>query len=289
MIIIKLQGGLGNQLFQYAAGRALSIKNNTALFFDLSLLQLDEPGITKRHFALSVFTIDVSLANKIDVTRISHPGIARKLLQKLKLIGKNIYTEPHFNYDPAFLNLKGDIIVNGYMQSEKYFKHVKPALQSDLVIKAPLSEKTNLHFEHIKKTNSVSIHIRRGDFVNDPNTKNVHGNCDIAYYQKAINLIASKVDDISLFVFSDDVAWTKEHLSTPYPIVFADHTNEVNAYEDLYLMSHCKHNIIANSSFSWWGAWLNLNPNKIVVAPRKWFNQSTANTNDLIPEEWIKI
>lgn len=289
MIIIKLHGGLGNQLFQYAAARALSKKNNTGLFFDVSLLHLDEPGITKRYFALSVFNIEVLLANKIDVTTFSHPGKARKLLQKFKLICKNTYTEPHFNYDPAFLKLKGDVIVNGYMQSEKYFKHLKSTLQGDLVIKALLSDITNLHFEHIKKTNSVSIHIRRGDFVNDPNTKNVHGICGIAYYHKAINLIASKVDDISLFVFSDDVEWTKQHLTTPYPIVFADHTHEANAYEDLYLMSNCKHNIIANSSFSWWGAWLNLNPNKIVVSPRKWFNQSTANTNDLIPEEWIKI
>ena len=140
----------------------------------------------------------------------------------------------------------------------------------------------------IADSNSVSIHIRRGDYVADPTMYTSHGTCDIDYYNRCVESLTEKVKDTSFFVFSDDPQWSRDSLKLQYPAIFVDHNDMEHGYEDMRLMSQCKHNIIANSSFSWWGAWLNNNENKIVLAPEKWFAKKTYIINDMIPVQWVK-
>lgn len=143
--------------------------------------------------------------------------------------------------------------------------------------------------QNILSVNAVSLHVRRGDYVSNLTINQFHGTCSLEYYNQAIAQIAKKVETPHFFVFSDDPEWVKSNLKIDYSITIVDHNNADKNYEDIRLMSLCKHHIIANSSFSWWGAWLCRNPNKIVIAPLKWFNDKSINTTDLIPDGWIKI
>jgi hypothetical protein len=143
--------------------------------------------------------------------------------------------------------------------------------------------------DNIKKVNSVSIHIRRGDYVTNKRHSKVFSPCSHDYYSRAAKLIADQQPNPHYFVFSDDIGWAKANLEFEYPTTFVDVNDEAHSHEDMRLMSLCNHNIIANSSFSWWGAWLNVNPEKVVIAPQKWFSDYKCNTQDMIPENWIKI
>src|SRR3989344_4984067 len=159
-------------------------------------------------------------------------------------------------------------------------------IRKDFTFGATIVERNKKLASEISGTNSVSVHIRRGDYVTNANTNQFHGLCSLDYYNKAVSFISSKQNEMELFVFSDDIEWCKENLKYDFPIHFVE-TND--AHSDMYLMSLCKHNIIANSSFSWWGAWLNDNFQKIVVAPSQWIADASVNTQDLIPKGWIKI
>jgi Glycosyl transferase family 11 len=290
MIIVKLQGGLGNQLFQYAACRQLALKNNTLLFFDTTLLEYTKQSDTKRKFELGVYNIRAGVADKALLQKVEKEAAAKNRLRKyFRFLDPCIYNEPHFYFDPLFLKLKKSTIVNGYLQSEKYFKAIENVIRQELVLNRPVSSKTASLKQEIDKTTAVSIHIRRGDYVNNEATQKAHGTCSMEYYQKAVSIIAAKVDNMQLFIFSDDIDWVKNNFHTTHPVTFVGHNDADHAYEDMYLMSCCHHNIIANSSFSWWGAWLNNNTSKIVVAPSKWFNEFDADTKDLLPPEWIKV
>ncbi|MBS1565210.1 MAG: alpha-1,2-fucosyltransferase, partial [Bacteroidetes bacterium] len=143
--------------------------------------------------------------------------------------------------------------------------------------------------ERVEKTNAVSLHIRRGDYVTVAHTNQLHGTCSIDYYQRAAELIADVSPDPVFYIFSDDIAWVRENLQLPFPIVFVEGNDEAHAYEDMRLMSRCRHHILANSSFSWWGAWLNGRPDKIVVAPQKWMNNDSIVPKDLIPVSWKRL
>ena len=140
----------------------------------------------------------------------------------------------------------------------------------------------------ISQTNSVSLHIRRGDYVSNQKTNQTHGTCDLDYYQRCITEIEKEVENPYFFVFSDEIEWVKENLKINHPAEYVDQNTGDKSYEDMRLMSQCKHNVIANSSFSWWGAWLNSYPDKIVFAPKRWFASDKHNTKDLIPEGWKK-
>ena len=143
--------------------------------------------------------------------------------------------------------------------------------------------------EEVRGTNSIALHVRRGDYVSNPITNRIHGTCSIAYYNEAVETIARKISGPHFFVFTDDFVWAKENLKFDFPITYATGNGPENSYEDLRLMSLCKHNIVANSSFSWWGAWLNQNPAKIIIAPTHWFDRYAADTRDLLPESWVKL
>jgi hypothetical protein len=136
---------------------------------------------------------------------------------------------------------------------------------------------------------AVSIHVRRGDYVSDAGTNRFHGTCSVDYYHDAVDRISGFAPASHFFVFSDGIDWAKENLRLRQPVTYVDFNDGEKNYEDLRLMSLCKHHIIANSSFSWWGAWLNPNPDKIVIAPKKWFNDPSINTDDLIPNSWLRL
>lgn len=300
MIMIKLQGGLGNQLFQYAAGRSLAHITNQELKLDVTSYGEDK----KRTYALSVFDITGEIATKEEVEHFKKFqrkdwGKIKGVLGKIKAILHNkfvankrkYFIEKQFHFDPDVLGLTGDSYIEGFFNTEKYFRNVADIIKKEFSLKIPVTEQTKILSGTINSCNSVSMHIRRGDYASDPANLSYFGLCSVEYYKEAANIIASKISDPHLFIFSDDHAWVKENINLNFPTTYVDHTNGNTAYEDLLLMSLCKHNIIANSTFSWWGAWLNKNKNKIVIAPQKWFNQTKSNTftHDVLPEEWIKI
>jgi len=182
------------------------------------------------------------------------------------------------------LRLKPD----GFWQNAKYFKNIEKEIREEFTLRKPLDEKFANISRQIENIPSVSIHIRRGDYVNDPKTKAVHNVCDLDYYNKAIDIIKTNVNNPTFFVFSDDIDWVSKNLEINSPTFWVSNLKSKD-YEELILMSKCKHNIIANSSFSWWGAWLNQNPDKIVIAPKQWLINKTADELDILPPRWIKI
>jgi glycosyl transferase family 11 len=289
MIIVKLCGGLGNQLFQYALGKSLSIASKLPLKLDINAFKKD----TLRKYYLNNFTINEELATQKEIVVFKN-NIFLKAINKLT---KNkfhylnhIVNEKNICFEPQILKIKKKVYLDGYWQTEKYFKDIENILKKEFVLKTPLNAKNKKTLERISVSlNSVALHIRRGDYVNNTATSQFHGNCSLQYYQNAINLISEKIKDPHFFIFSDDIPWVKENLKSKYPMYYLDNNPPEKGYEDLRLMSGCKHFIIANSSFSWWGAWLAENKNKIVIAPKKWFNDTSIDTKDLIPETWLKI
>jgi hypothetical protein len=289
LIIVKLSGGLGNQLFQYAAGRSLSLRNRTALFLDIADFDVDQATITKRAFELGVFAFPVEIASRQQTDRFLHPPLLRKAVDKMRpYFRKSVYNEPFFKYDGNFPRASPQTLLRGYWQSERYFEQVTAVIRDDLRIKAPLSEQTRRMADRIDGSRSVSLHVRRGDYVKDAATLRYHGVCDLEYYRRAIGEIRRTAGDLEVFVFSDDMEWVKANITSDLPLTFVENEGR-QAYEDLFLMGRCQHNIIANSSFSWWAAWLNPNPQKVVIAPSRWFNESKADTRDLLPAQWIKL
>ena len=286
-------GGLGNQLFQYAAGRALALKHKTELKLDLSFLNSDPKNVyTKRELELHVFDISstISTSNELEAfyKRTFFQKIATKFFSSLPskyFIGN----QQGFEYDMAFESYPNNSYLNGYWQSEKYFGSFREVLLKDLVIKKEMSEQCKLIYDLILNSNSVSLHIRRGDYVSDKSAIAYHGTISLDFYDKALAYLNGLYKNLKVFIFSDDMDWVKANLKLTNEFVYVDFNTEENSVFDMYLMSQCKHNIIANSSFSWWGAWLNQNPQKVVIAPDKWFADKNLNTKDLIPNSWQKM
>jgi hypothetical protein len=257
MIITKLQGGLGNQLFQWAVTRNLSLKYNTEYFFDLNYIPKSHPGVTSRG-------VDIDKFEKLSIIPMgSKPNLP-------SMVDKFIYYEiPDNSY------------LDGYWQSEKFFKENESIIREELEI--PQKLKSNLIEKYpFLMEETLSIHVRRGDYVNLPNH---HPAQTINYYQSAYDLIGIK--GINVVVVSDDIQWCKDNLNFEN-IHFIE--NETNI-SDLYLMSLCNHNIMSNSTFSWWGAWLNTNPNKKVIIPSVWFGSTLSSlpSEDIYCENWIRL
>jgi hypothetical protein len=197
--------------------------------------------------------------------------------------------EKYFHYDPSIETLPNKSYIDGYWQSEKYFKRIEPTVRKEFTLITSPSTKNQKIIDKIKSCESVSLHIRRGDYVTDPKTNTLYGTCPPEYYEKAIQLMKDKVKHPVYFVFSDDPEWIRSNMVTGYPQHVVDINGPDDAHEDLRLMSCCKHHIIANSSFSWWGAWLSNNPKKVVVAPKKWFNNYHKDEQDVVPENWVRV
>lgn len=292
MIIVKLQGGLGNQMFQYALGRHLSIKNNAQFKLDTSPLNETAQNVTKREYDLSVFNIKESFATEKEVAWFKKyrfkPGKIWFLYNRTVVNRSRYAWEEHFNFEPWILDLKDPVYLDGFWNTEKYFKDIEDVIRKDFTLKESLSAKGAELLSQIKQTESVSLHVRRGDYISDPKTTAWLGVCSLEYYDRAIKRITKSIESPYFFIFSDDPIWAKENVTPPFPTTYAP-SNTEHPEEDMILMSKCKHSIIANSSFSWWGAWLNTNPQKIVVAPKQWFKTEKMDTRDIIPETWIKL
>lgn len=288
MIIIKLKGGLGNQMFQYACAKHLAERNNDVLKLDLGQYRPGgtPAGDTVRTYGLDKFAISAQAASEEEIGKIGgRPSFAVRLMRKIvnKLRPINSYV-----FDPKVLDQKGDAYLVGFFQSEKYFKDIEFIIRNEFQLKDIMGRAAHAALEDIERSNAVSIHIRRGDYVNNKNANAFHGVCSPEYYHQAIELIAKRVDSPKYFVFSDDIEWVKENIEISAPVVYVSN-KDIADHEELVLMSKCKHNIIANSSFSWWGAWLNANPNKIVVVPKQWASDARVNTVDAVPAAWIRI
>ena len=270
-------------MFQYALGRHLSLKNKTRLILDLSFLDLtDNINHTKRHFELNNFNVTAECQN-IRSTYLK--AILSRIKFKLKMT--NYVRETSFAFNPDILNLKGNTYLDGFWQTEKYFRDIKDILKKDFVLKTNIDGRNMQISNQIAACNAVSVHVRRGDYITaTPTYQNL---CDSNYYQTAIATVQKLVQDPVFFVFSDDISWVKSNLEIPCPHYYIEHNQNETSYFDLFLTSLCKHNIIANSSFSWWGAWLNDHETKKVIAPASWFNDPKIDTSDLIPETWILV
>lgn len=285
MIAVELIGGLGNQMFQYAAGKALALNRKEDLVLDHRLFN----SYKVHDYSLDHFNIHTpSLVNEIFFKPISFSDKVKAFIFHKKIFSK--YVEKDLAYDQKLNSLsEKNVYLQGYFQSEKYFLNFEDQIRRDFEITSDLQDRTLKMLNNIESRNSVSLHIRRGDYISNPTANAVHGSCDLNYYYKAVAIIKSKIENPVFFIFSDDITWAKENLSFDAAIYFVDFTDASTNFEDIKMMSNCKHNIIANSSFSWWGAWLNKNVNKIVIAPEKWFNVDYHNTKDIIPESWLKI
>ncbi|MEN9921551.1 MAG: hypothetical protein RLZZ517_529 [Candidatus Parcubacteria bacterium] len=285
MIITKLKGGLGNQLFQYAFGRYLAEKNNDTLKLDILGLQQNSKD-TLRFYLLDKFNITAEIANQDEIQKIKNPfGFLSKIA---RLINTKILRNFYIGFEEKLLKLKGNIYLDGYFQSELYFKEIEPIIRNEFTLKNPLSQLAQKIEEQIHNEGaSVSIHIRRGDYVTDPSAAKAHGTCDLDYYAQAISEISSSIVNPTFFIFSDDIEWVKENLKVE-STTYVSNPN-LTEYEELILMSKCKHNIIANSTFSWWAAWLNSNPSKIVIAPKQWRKDIDSDKLQILPKTWIQI
>lgn len=285
-------GGIGNQMFQYATGRRVAKINNIHLKLDTSSFVKEDKETTPRIFKLDHFNIDTEIATKQDIRYFKkfkkvHTKILGRIYNPLFANDSKYITEIGYGFNPGILNLKDDIYLDGYWQSEKYFKDIRDTLIKEFSLKTPgtaFEEQAQIITNH----NAISIHIRRGDYVSNTSLAKNYGVCGLDYYMEAIELVTQKVENPHFFIFSDDISWAKENLKITYSHSYVS-SEYIKDYEEIILMSKCKYNIIANSSFSWWGAWLNNNPNKIVIAPKKWFRDESWIPKDIIPETWLRI
>lgn len=286
LIIARLSGGLGNQMFQYACARRLAHVTGGVLKLDVTSFGKIKEANT-RQYELGALNIIKDFAAQEEIERLKKN--AKGFLGFFGMGDKTYVRERHYWFDPGIPNLRGSVYLEGYWQSEKYFKDIEDVIRKDFTFKTEPDGINGKIADVIRNTESVSIHIRRGDYVTNPKVNSDFGVCPPEYYEVAMEKIAEKVKDPHFFVFSDDIAWAKENLKITHPADFMDHNGPDRACEDMRLMSLCRRHVIANSSFSWWGAWLCRNPEKIVIAPEKWFNKKELDTRDLIPEKWIRV
>lgn len=262
MIIVQLIGGLGNQMFQYAAGRKMSIEKGTELLLDVSAFE----KYPLRTYGLSEFNTTAGMVTK-------RKAWLSYWFQKFGLAKKTDIFLERDDY--------------GRWNHPKYFEGIEDVIQKEFTLKnTDKTEYKNILLK-IQSTNSISLHVRRADYL-APKNKAVFIECTPEYYAKAVEYMVQKTGPVQFFVFSDDINWVKENLKTEHEIDFISGKGFTDA-EELMLMSACKHNITANSTFSWWGAWLNQNTEKIVITPKKWFIDEKKNNEGIIPKTWIPM
>ena len=287
MVVTKLTGGLGNQMFQYAAGRILSLNFNAELYLDVT-----EYAKVKMHngYELGKFCIQENIFKRdiYDIAYLKNEKIYR-LLNKIKKSKFNYYKEKnYFVYDEGLAKATTPAYLDGYWQSYRYLDFHKSQLLKDFEFRTQPNEKNQNLINRMGEISSVAVHIRRGDYLSNKEYSRVHNVLELDYYDDAFKLLKNKISDPQFYIFSDDIDWAKENISIDSKCTFI-HNPKESSIEDLRLMKSCKHNIIANSTFSWWGAWLNSHPNKIVIAPKKWLKTNLEQNSDLIPKEWMRI
>lgn len=290
-VIVRLQGGLGNQLYQYAIGRSLSILHGRRLLLDPRLIQAEAPA---RHYDLGALRIvenHVSGLNKWCVRWACSVRLGSAFRTACPLVWKyRIVQDRECGYDPTvFDDHAGPLILQGYWQSFRYFSDYRTTLLQEFAPRNPIESHTRNLIAEFESQEAVAVHIRRGDYVTNPVASSIHGTCNLNYYTNAAHLIAERISNPRFYVFTDDPAWARSNLSLPGSTRVIDENLGHRDFEDLWAMSRCRHFIIANSSFSWWGAWLSDSPQKIVIAPAKWFNIDNCPVGDRIPSDWIRL
>lgn len=282
MIAVRLMGGLGNQMFQYALGRNLALSHNKKLILDLSHLINQPSSEVPRQYELGLLKIKARMSN--GPVEVDPP---KPLFGKPKEF--NVVVEKGFPFKSEILEVPDNTLLEGYWQCEKYFKRHEKQIRKDFKLKMPISQAKKRIAKQIFQTDgSVSLHVRRGDYVTHKASSQFHGLPGIEYYKKAVSVITKDLNSPTFFVLSDDPQWCKDNLKLGFPTVIVDYIPQTG-HEDMMLMSYCDHHIIANSSFSWWGAWLDPKPNKIVVAPKTWFREKSADASDIVPTSWIRM
>jgi hypothetical protein len=290
MIVVNLMGGLGNQMFQYAMGRRLALHHHTELFLDFRFLNSENPGHIKREYELGVFKIQARGATEKELKKFSS---SNAIVNRIKrhfpgLFPYKLISEESHAFNANILTAPDNAWLNGFWQTEKYFTDIEKQIRSDFDFKSPLHGLNRTLAEKIIQNGSVSIHVRRGDYTS-PDALAFHGICSPDYYYQAIETLSKKAAINELFLFSDDTEWVKQNMQFSLPVTYIDHNTGKKSFEDMRLMSLCNHNIIANSSFSWWGAWLNTHENKIVIAPKNWIADKKVDTRDVIPDNWLRL
>ena len=294
MIITRLTGGLGNQLFQYAAGRALALSHDVPLKLDSSWYGSTMQGCTPRKPMLHIFPIAAKEASPEEIERIRYrkQNFFEKLLCRPKRHGRYYVAEPSFNYWPGFASLTAPAYLTGYWQQESYFIDIVDVIRRDFSFPPfDCPEAMSLAAEIASSPKAVCIHIRRGDYVENPSSNQVHGVCSPRYYKKALQTLTEKLGSaLRLFLFTDDPAWVRMNFDAQgYSATVVDlPENQDKPWHDMHLMSLGAHHIIANSSFSWWGAWLAADGG-ITIAPERWFAAEEKRDETPVPAIWIKI
>lgn len=291
-VVTALCGGLGNQMFQYAAGRALALRHLVPLLLDTSWFEsvvIDTP----REYMLNVFHVQGRIARKDQVAPFRrhsekfHEIVVRKVLGRPRSLPNGLVKEPHFHHWEGFHLVQPPAYLVGYWQSEQYFADYASVIRSDFKF-PPLPDGVARNVEHgiSESPHPVAVHVRRGDYVSNPQANATHGVCAASYYKQAIAHVSEQYPCAKLFLFSDDPVWVNEHFDTcglPATVVDLAMSNE--PWHDMHLISLCRHHIIANSSFSWWGAWLG-EKGGMVYAPKQWFSDSNLQGLSPCPERW---
>ena len=281
MVVIRLFGGLGNQMFQYAFGKSLALERHCELKIDLTLLDKSKnhPNITYRNLDLDIFELNIELLNK------SSLSLKRLVAKKIR--------ERNFTYDGELVTYleslpKGKMIfITGYWQSPKYFNHFLKDIKSSFEFKNALYGKWKIMANLIDSTQSVMINVRRTDYLN---LLDIHGVVTLEYLLSSIEIIKTKYSEPTFFIFSDDIPWCRCNLPDKSNFIYVDEEYYDNKYQYyLHLMSRCKHFIISNSTFAWWAAFLGQDSNSTVIAPREWFQTKKIDAKDLIPETWLRV
>lgn len=297
MIIVRLRGGLGNQLFQAATGLAIAKRCKKELKFDLSWFR----AYRYEHiYSLPRFALNPQKATDLEIRRTGRIALPVPLGSRLyykyhdhikKRSEAPFQTQPIVRergvpFDAEVPTLHHDFVLDGFWQSEKYFIEQSQAIYDSFrLLEKP--DSANEEFLHeVTERESVAIHVRRGDFFSNPEINKIHGVCDTGYFQRAVQAISERVKDPFFYFFSDDPNWVEQNLLRDRSVVVRHNKKD---FEDLRLISSCKHQIISNSSFSWWGAWLNRKQDKTVIAPRSWYNPGYFDDRDILPTSWIKV
>ncbi|MCR9139277.1 MAG: alpha-1,2-fucosyltransferase [Alphaproteobacteria bacterium] len=284
-VTVHIYGGLGNQMFQYACGRALALRHGAGFRIDSRDFSAG-PGQT---FGLQHFNIvrDTGVDEKLPPSKRQR---LRYLMWRYLKRSPKFIRESGTVFDPDILDLKSSCVLHGYWQSERYFEDFADQIRNELSIATPASETNRQMLAEIAGLPAVSLHLRRGDYVSNPKALKYHGTCSQDYYRSAARHVAEIMPlEPIFFVFSDEPEWAKDHLDLPFETRIVDHNDSFNNYEDMRLMASCNHNIIANSSFSWWGAWLNPSPEKIVVAPANWVSDPAHENPHITPKSWLRF
>jgi len=286
MIVTRIRGGLGNQMFQYAYGLYLAQQNNTELVLECSSLDRDP----LRNFVLDRWKIAERQTTKAESkqmpSRYEVMGWLNFLHGKQPL--KRISERP-FGFHPKFLTVGDNIFLAGYWQSEQFFPKLREQLQSIFQPAKPIRKQSVDVIRKMENSNSVSLHIRRGDYVQSAGSTAALQVCPLSYYQASIAELLSRHEDLKIFVFSDDHQWCSQNLQFDCPTVYVDHNDSNQSHEDMWLMTRCNHHIVANSSFSWWGAWLKLDEWGEVFAPQQWFSDLHLDASSIVPDHWHKV